>query len=111
LSASARTWKLSGLGPSRGEDVDVDRSATRDCGQQQFGRGEVGIAASAEAELAAAGVSCRERAQGDALDGHGTARRTISYTHILPGDETVVGGGRYGTDAAGYRAMLAEVKR
>ena len=30
---------------------------------------------------------------------------------VMAGDETVVGGGRYGTDAAGYRAMLAEVKR
>src|SRR2546421_12980634 len=30
---------------------------------------------------------------------------------IMTSDETVVGGGRYGTDPAGYRAMLAEVKR
>jgi transposase len=30
---------------------------------------------------------------------------------VMAGDETVVGGGRYGTDVAGYRAMLAEVKR
>jgi transposase len=30
---------------------------------------------------------------------------------IMTGDETVVGGGRYGTDAAGDRAMLAAVKR
>jgi transposase len=30
---------------------------------------------------------------------------------VMAGDETVVGGGRYGTDTAGYRAMLAEVKR
>jgi transposase len=30
---------------------------------------------------------------------------------VMASDETVVGGGRYGTDAAGYRAMLAEVKR
>jgi transposase len=30
---------------------------------------------------------------------------------VMTGDETVVGGGRYGTDAAGYRAMLAAVKR
>ena len=30
---------------------------------------------------------------------------------VMAGDETVVGGGRYGTDAAGYRAMLAEAKR
>jgi transposase len=30
---------------------------------------------------------------------------------VMAGDETVVGGGRYGTDAAGYRAMLAGVKR
>ena len=30
---------------------------------------------------------------------------------VMAGDETVVGGGRYGTDAAGYRAMLADVKR
>jgi transposase len=29
---------------------------------------------------------------------------------IMTSDETTVGGGRYGTDAAGYRAMLAEVK-
>ena len=30
---------------------------------------------------------------------------------VMAGDETVVGGGRYGTDAAGYRAMLDTVKR
>ncbi len=30
---------------------------------------------------------------------------------VMASDETVAGGGRYGTDAAGYRAMLAEVKR
>jgi len=30
---------------------------------------------------------------------------------VMASDETVVGGGRYGTDAAGYAAMLAEVKR
>jgi transposase len=30
---------------------------------------------------------------------------------VMASDETVVGGGRYGTDAAGCRAMLAEVKR
>ena len=29
---------------------------------------------------------------------------------VMAGDETVLGGGRYGTDAAGYRAMLAAVK-
>jgi transposase len=29
---------------------------------------------------------------------------------VMTSDETTVGGGRYGTDAAGYRAMLAEVK-
>jgi transposase len=30
---------------------------------------------------------------------------------VMAGDETVLGGGRYGTDAAGYRAMLAEARR
>jgi transposase len=30
---------------------------------------------------------------------------------VMAGDETVVGGGRYGTDAAGYAAMLAGVRR
>jgi transposase len=30
---------------------------------------------------------------------------------VMTSDETVVGGGRYGTDAAGHRAMLAEAKR
>ena len=30
---------------------------------------------------------------------------------VMAGDETVLGGGRYGTDTAGYRAMLAAVKR
>ena len=30
---------------------------------------------------------------------------------VMAGDETIVGGGRYGTDAAGYRAMLDTVKR
>jgi hypothetical protein len=30
---------------------------------------------------------------------------------VMTGDETVVGGGRYGTDATGYRAMLAAVRR
>jgi transposase len=30
---------------------------------------------------------------------------------VMAGDETVVGGGRFATDEAGYRAMLAEAKR
>src|SRR6266487_1220586 len=30
---------------------------------------------------------------------------------VMTSDETVVGGGRYGTDADGFRAMLAEAKR
>ena len=30
---------------------------------------------------------------------------------IMAGDEAVAGGGRYGTDAAGYAAMLAEARR
>ena len=30
---------------------------------------------------------------------------------VMAGDETVVGGGRYATDAVGYRAMLAEARR
>ena len=30
---------------------------------------------------------------------------------VMAGDETVLGGGRYGTDGAGYRAMLAEARR
>ena len=30
---------------------------------------------------------------------------------VMTSDETAVGGGRYGTDPAGYRAMLAAVKR
>jgi transposase len=30
---------------------------------------------------------------------------------VMAGDETVVSGGRYATDAAGYRAMLAEARR
>jgi hypothetical protein len=84
LPAPARTWKLPGSGPPRGEDADVDRGATRDYGQQQSGRGEVSNAASAETALAAAGAGCREHAPGDALDGHRTAD-SISYTHILPG--------------------------
>ena len=29
---------------------------------------------------------------------------------VMASDETVLGGGRYGTDAAGYRAMLAEAQ-
>ena len=29
---------------------------------------------------------------------------------VMAADETVVGGGRYGTDAAGYAAMLAGVR-
>src|SRR5262249_53688850 len=73
------------FGPARGEDVDVDRGAAGDGGQQQFGRGEAGIAAGAESELAAAGVGDREHALGDALDGHGTVRRTISHAPTLPG--------------------------
>ena len=32
-------------------------------------------------------------------------------TEVMTGDETVAGGGRYGTGAAGYRAMPAEAKR
>ncbi len=30
---------------------------------------------------------------------------------VMAGDETVLGGGRYATDAAGYRSMLAAVRR
>ena len=30
---------------------------------------------------------------------------------VMADDEAVAGGGRYATDAAGYRAMLADVKR
>jgi transposase len=30
---------------------------------------------------------------------------------VMAGDETILGGGRYGTDAAGYRAMLAYGRR
>jgi transposase len=30
---------------------------------------------------------------------------------VMAADETVAGGGRYGTDAAGYAAMLAGVRR
>jgi transposase len=30
---------------------------------------------------------------------------------VMTSDETVVGGGRYATDAAGHRAMLPEVRR
>jgi hypothetical protein len=30
---------------------------------------------------------------------------------VIAGDEAVLAGGRYGTDAAGYRAMLAAVRR
>jgi hypothetical protein len=30
---------------------------------------------------------------------------------VMAGDETVPGGGRFGADAAGYRAMLAEAGR
>jgi transposase len=30
---------------------------------------------------------------------------------VMAADETVLGGGRYGTDAAGYAAMLAGVRR
>jgi transposase len=30
---------------------------------------------------------------------------------VMTSDETVAGGGRYGTDVAGYRAMLAEARR
>ena len=30
---------------------------------------------------------------------------------VMGADETVLGGGRYGTDAAGYAAMLAAVRR
>jgi len=30
---------------------------------------------------------------------------------VMTSNETVIGGGRYGTDTAGYRAMLAEVRR
>ncbi|HET7246306.1 MAG TPA: transposase [Streptosporangiaceae bacterium] len=32
-------------------------------------------------------------------------------TEVMAWDETVLGGGRYATDAAGYQTMLAEVKR
>src|ERR1700734_1343940 len=30
---------------------------------------------------------------------------------VMAGDETVLGGGRYGTDACGYRAMLTAAKQ
>jgi transposase len=30
---------------------------------------------------------------------------------VMAGDETVLGGGRYLTDAAGYRAMLTSVRQ
>ena len=30
---------------------------------------------------------------------------------VMAADETVLGGGRYGTDAAGYAAMLAGVRQ
>jgi hypothetical protein len=30
---------------------------------------------------------------------------------VMAGDETVLGGGRYATDGAGYAAMLAEARR
>ena len=30
---------------------------------------------------------------------------------VMTSEETVVGGGRYGTDVAGYRAMLAEARQ
>jgi hypothetical protein len=30
---------------------------------------------------------------------------------VMAADETVVGGGRYGTDPGGYRAMLADVRQ
>ena len=30
---------------------------------------------------------------------------------VMAADETVVGGGRYGTDPGGYRAMLTDVRQ
>ena len=38
-------------------------------------------------------------------------RKRSATIEVMASDETVAGGGRYGTDAAGYAAMLAEVKR
>ena len=45
-----------------------------------------GTAAHAGRPQAAAGVGDRDHALGDALDGHGAVRRTISHTHALPGN-------------------------
>jgi imidazolonepropionase-like amidohydrolase len=43
--------------------------------------GELGAAAGAEPELAAAGVGHREHARAEALDDHGPVHRTIGHTH------------------------------
>src|SRR5262249_51848198 len=74
------------LGPARGQDVNVDRGAPADSGQQQFGRGEFRTTAGAERELAAAGVGRRERSLGDALNGHGTVHRPLTHAPTRPGD-------------------------
>ena len=38
-------------------------------------------------------------------------RKRSATIEVMAADETVLGGGRYGTDAAGYAAMLAYVRR
>ena len=35
------------------------------------------------------------------------AHKRSATIEVMAGDEAVLGGGRYGTDAAGYAAMLA----
>src|ERR1039457_6512859 len=66
------------------QDVDVDRCASADRGQQQFGRGEV-AAAGAHGDLAAAAVGRGEHAVRDALDGHGEVHGASRHTDTLPG--------------------------
>jgi hypothetical protein len=84
------------FGPARGEDVDVDRGAAGNGSQQQFGRGEAGIAAGAEPGLAAADVGDREHALVTRSTVTGAVRSTISHTHALPGN-------RMASRAAGLR--------
>jgi transposase len=38
-------------------------------------------------------------------------RKRSATIEVMTSDETVVGGGRYATDVAGYRAMLAEARQ
>jgi hypothetical protein len=96
LSAPARTWNLSGSARREARMSTSIAAQPAMAPSSSSARGEAGSAAGAEPGLAAAGAGDREHARGDALNGHGAVRRTISHTHALPGN-------RMASRAAGLR--------